>query len=393
VDLTEERAEPLSPPAAPVSGRAATPRATLAPLAKGTVRLLANWGVLIAAVAVVLMVRHHAEAQARAPLPPPKVHLLATAERQWQTFPAYRGEVPVLLYHGITASGTGLSVTPQFFAEQMLALRTAGFHAITLSQYVRFVHGDHHGLPAKPILLTFDDGRLGTFRAANDILRMYGFHATMFLFASWPTVNPGSSPTWNELRSMSATGIWSVQENGGSGHESVVYNTSGDRGNAYAYRQYTPGPYGGQLEGLTSFLRRATSNILWGERQFAANLPGYRPLAFAVPYTMTGKQQTNDPRIPPLMFSWLQHKFSVVFGGDYLGQTLGRGTKPTAKRLSHGISYRVSVSSRTSFPELYCRLRDWAIRKSLRAENECLQPPSSGDAGARAAHAGRQIMP
>lgn len=361
-------------------------------MAKGTIRLFLNWGVLVLAVAVVLIVRYHGEAQARAPLPPPAVHLSLATEQQWQMFPAYRGLVPVLLYHGVSPGGTGLSVTPQLFAEQMLALRSAGFHAITLSQYVKFIQGDRHGLPSRPILITFDGGRLGTYRAANDILRKYGFHATMFIFGSWPTTNPGFSLTWNELRSMTATGVWSVDENGGSGHEYVVYNASGGRGNAYAFLQYIPSPYGGHLEGLTSFLRRTTSSILWGEHQFAAQLPGFHPLAFAVPYTMNGRQQTNEPRIPPLMFSWLKRHFSVVFGGDYLDQAHGRHLA-IDKRFSGGISYRISVSSRTSFPEFYCRLRDWVARTAIREEYGCLQlQPGMASLGAQAAHAGRQIM-
>ena len=75
----------------------------------------------------------------------------------------------------------------------MLALKAAGFHAITLAQYAAWVHGDRRGMPSKPILLTFDDGRRDAYRAANNLLVQYGFHATMFTFGAWPVANPVSA--------------------------------------------------------------------------------------------------------------------------------------------------------------------------------------------------------
>jgi Polysaccharide deacetylase len=348
--------------------------AVLLPLGKAIVRLLLNWGVLISLLVAVLIVRGRAEAEARAPLPPPRVHLSAAQERQWRAFPSYTRVVPVLVYHGINASNDSLAVTRRLFSEQMLALKIGGFHPITLAQYVNLVHGDRRDLPAKPILLTFDDGRLDAYRAANDILRNYGFHATICTFASWPVTNPGFSLTWDELKSVEASGIWSVQEHGGDGHEYVVYDREGGKGGVYAFLRYIGSDSGhsGHLEDFSSFKRRVTSNILWGERQFAAHLPGYRPLAFTVPEGNYGQQQTNDQHIPQFMLPWLKQHFAVVFGGDYLSQGHNRRYEISG-RFSPALSYRITMGPRISLPALYCRLKDWVSRTPMWMEYRCMR--------------------
>jgi hypothetical protein len=336
-------------------------------------RLLLNWGVLLLAVAVVLVVKYRYEEDARAPLPAMAVRLSAVDARSWRAFPAYRGAIPVLVYHGINASGNAISTTPWVFAEQMLALKTAGFHAITLKQYVSFARGDYQGLPSKPILLTFDDGRLDTYRAANDILRRYGFHATMFTFAAWPTSNPGFNLRWNELRSMQQSGIWTVQEHGGYGHDYVPYNAKGTTGGVYAYREYFPDPKGhaGYLESFAAFRQRVTSNILWGAQRFGTEIPGFRPMAFAVPEANYGQEDTNDPRIPQFMLPWLKRHFAVVFGGDYLG---GKGAQLVAGRFTPTLAYRITMGPRETLSALDCRLKDWVYGVPIWKEYGCVRP-------------------
>jgi hypothetical protein len=319
--------------------RASAAWAKLAGFGKGILRLLMNWGIIAVVITTVLVLRHRAEAQARAPLPPPAVQLPPADAARWQAFPRYRGAVPVLLYHGI-ATGRGPA---RFFAQQILALRTAGFHAITLAQYVSFASGHHGGLPSRPILLTFDGGRLDTYRTVTDILRKYGFHATMFTYAGWPPSGSAADLTWGELQSMQQSGIWSVQENGGSPD----------------YAIYHPA---------------VRSNILWGARQFAAQLPGFKTQAFAVPYASYGTPQTLAAQspFPPNMLPWLKQHFSVVFGGDYLTRGVNQPHKP-ARRLSPELSYRISIDSRTSLAALDCRLKDWVTHRPVWKEWRCLR--------------------
>ena len=71
--------------------------------------------------------------------------------------------VPILMYHVIAAPPAGapfpgLYVEPAEFAEQMQALRSAGWHAVTLDQLeAHWTRGASLG-PGKPIVITFDGG-------------------------------------------------------------------------------------------------------------------------------------------------------------------------------------------------------------------------------------------
>jgi peptidoglycan/xylan/chitin deacetylase (PgdA/CDA1 family) len=339
---------------------------------KASGRLLLNWGALIAVVATILLARQHAQAVNQAPLPVPRVHLQAADTQQWAHFPSYTGSVPVLVYHGINDTNQAYTVTPQLFAEQMLALKTAGFHAITLAQYAKFVHGDRRGLPAKPILLTFDDGRRDAYRVANNLLHDYGFHGTMFTFGAWPIANPGFSLTWNELQHMQRSSIWSVQEHGGRGHEYVKYNAAGAKGAVYAFLRYEQSNNGGHLESYRHFVRRFTTEVRWGKRQFIGHVPGYQPLAFAIPYGDYGQEQTNDQRIPAFTLPWLDRRFPVVFGGDYLDLVPGR-RYAIPGRFSPKLAYRITMQQATRLPVLYCRLKDWVTNVPVWKEYRCLR--------------------
>ena len=103
------------------------------------------------------------------------------------TLPA---QIPVLLYHGIgtpspvTGSVGNYNVTLRNFKANMAALAKAGYATVTPSQYVAWLKGINLRLPAKPVLITFDD----TFWSdpfATPILARYGFHAVMFVVTGY----------------------------------------------------------------------------------------------------------------------------------------------------------------------------------------------------------------
>ena len=88
--------------------------------------------------------------------------------------------VPILMYHVIKAPPAGapfpgLYVQPQEFAEQMHALKDAGWHAVTLDQ----IQADwSRGVPlgaGKPIVLSFDNGYASQFTQALPVLRSLGW--------------------------------------------------------------------------------------------------------------------------------------------------------------------------------------------------------------------------
>ncbi|HWF49846.1 MAG TPA: polysaccharide deacetylase family protein [Solirubrobacteraceae bacterium] len=90
--------------------------------------------------------------------------------------------VPVLMYHVIAAPPPGapfpgLYVPASEFAAQMQALKSAGWHAVTLDQLRAYwTRGVPLG-PGKPVVLTFDNGYHSQYAAAFPTLQRLGWVA------------------------------------------------------------------------------------------------------------------------------------------------------------------------------------------------------------------------
>jgi peptidoglycan/xylan/chitin deacetylase (PgdA/CDA1 family) len=87
--------------------------------------------------------------------------------------------VPILMYHVInpppaTVPYPGLYVPAGEFAAQMEALKAAGWHAVTLDQ-VRANWTRGVPLPAKPIVLSFDNGYASQYTNALPVLKRLGW--------------------------------------------------------------------------------------------------------------------------------------------------------------------------------------------------------------------------
>jgi peptidoglycan/xylan/chitin deacetylase (PgdA/CDA1 family) len=88
--------------------------------------------------------------------------------------------VPILMYHVIAAPPAGapfpgLYVQPQEFAEQMQALKDAGWHAVTLDQVAAYWREGAPLGPGKPIVLSFDNGYQSQYAQAFPVLRRLGW--------------------------------------------------------------------------------------------------------------------------------------------------------------------------------------------------------------------------
>ena len=96
-------------------------------------------------------------------------------------------EVPVLCYHHIrnfsasqSESMKSYSVTPAAFAEQMKALHDSGFQTILPDQLLDYLV--HNGsLPAKPVMLTFDDTDEEQYSIGAAEMNKYGFKGVFFI--------------------------------------------------------------------------------------------------------------------------------------------------------------------------------------------------------------------
>jgi peptidoglycan/xylan/chitin deacetylase (PgdA/CDA1 family) len=243
------------------------------------------------------------EPVARSPVPAPRVALSAADRAAWAPRSPERASIPVLLY-----SGVGVEA----FARQMALLEHAGYETVTLGEVARFVAREPVSLPAHPLLLTFDGGRLDEWAASDAVMRSVGFNAVMFVNVGEVEAENPEYLTWEELNAAQDSGRWDVQLQSGTGHRRIRYDSGPDDvGPFYAYR--------GSEEVLGGWRERVFSDITDGEQQLAHQVRGYRPLAFAPPYGNYGQAGTNDPHIPRELLARLLLSFELVFTQDRSG--------------------------------------------------------------------------
>ncbi|MDE3182951.1 MAG: polysaccharide deacetylase family protein [Bacteroidota bacterium] len=119
-------------------------------------------------------------------------------------------EVPVLCYHHIKDIKPSdgpmtktYSVTPAHFAEQMKALKDDGYETILPDQlYNYLVHGAT--LPAKPVILSFDDTDEDQFTIAYPEMKKYGFKGVFFIMTV--SINRPHYMTEEQLKELSDAG-------------------------------------------------------------------------------------------------------------------------------------------------------------------------------------------
>ncbi len=127
--------------------------------------------------------------------------------------------VPILTYHSLDDSGSVTSVAPADFVQHMRSLARRGFTGISLSELLD-AWENKTTLPARPVVLTFDDGFANLLPHAAPLLSELKFRATLFVVSGrcgqtndWPDQAP-SIPrlpllTWDELAQLAPLG-WEI---------------------------------------------------------------------------------------------------------------------------------------------------------------------------------------
>ena len=156
-----------------------------------------------------------------------------------QYFDTSRRRLPVLMYHHFADEAKeGTVVTPVRFRGQMDALKEAGYQAVTIPQVIDYVENGAP-LPARPILITMDDGYGSNLDAAAPILEETGMCATVFAIG----INEGEEyyphsgePMWQERFAFEKAAPWvekgviDVQSHTFDMHQLASYGYSGRDG-------------------------------------------------------------------------------------------------------------------------------------------------------------------
>jgi hypothetical protein len=225
--------------------------------------------------------------------------------------------------------------TAQFTAEMGYLVR-AGYHSVTMTQYLAWLADGKTLLPLKPVLITADNGIFGFLNGAQEILARDGFTAVAALVTGFAdaagghcqartgtlAVQPGCpeanrywDATWTQLRDLDPH-VWQfILEAGQSGHYVQDYDT----GCRVFDTCMIPGETAGQYEA------RVAAELGGGLAVLARELPGQSvSAAWVVPYSDLGYRRcrqsdcTPQPSTGPRgwLVSYAASRFSAVFVED-----------------------------------------------------------------------------
>jgi peptidoglycan/xylan/chitin deacetylase (PgdA/CDA1 family) len=122
------------------------------------------------------------------------------------------------MYHEIaTPSETKshLAVSPEQFATQVQYLHDAGYQTLTFTEAAAALAAGQGQVPARSVVLTFDDGYADFHRQALPLLEKFGFTATVFMTTGWMAdagqhaagTALGPMMSWSQVREAAAAGV------------------------------------------------------------------------------------------------------------------------------------------------------------------------------------------
>jgi peptidoglycan/xylan/chitin deacetylase (PgdA/CDA1 family) len=197
-------------------------------------------------------------------------------------------QVPILCYHQIrdwkptdSKISRDYIVPPAAFAAQMRMLSDSGYHTITADQlYAYLISGAR--LPAKPIILSFDDTDLDQFTVAYPEMKKYGFKGLFFIM----TVSLGK-PHY-----MSREQVRELSDDG-----NIIGSHTWDHHNV---KKYEGSDWITQLDKPTKTLEQITGkNIRYFAYPFGlwntAAFPELKKRGFVAAFQLNEKPDHNDP--------------------------------------------------------------------------------------------------
>lgn len=281
--------------------------------------------VALIAAAVVLtsgLGRAHARAAvATSAAPPPPALVLAYVHDVTS--------IPVLAWHQVDAGcppsaaecdakGNDETVSRAQFTAELSWLKSQGYQSVTAGQYAAWAAGRKVALPAKPVLLTFDDGTVNSYTDTTAVLKDLGFNAVTFIVSQFADgATAGQSPyagwdmTWAQLRALPPE-VWSFAFHAGSHGHSVTFPQN--KGCTYYYPCQLPAETGAAYQARVS--GEITAGRLALRRELGSRLDS---AMWAVPWNDIA-QQGNLPvsgRDPARwLAAWAASQFQMIFIQD-----------------------------------------------------------------------------
>jgi hypothetical protein len=249
------------------------------------------------------------------------------------TSPAHPREIPVLAYHQLdngcvttalmcNRSGAGVEIlSERQFYDQMSYLHSRGYRTITDTQYVLWAGHQAVPLPAKPILLTVDDGIDNFYAPATAVLQHFGYNMVSMVVSGFADgsqrgVRPYAhwDASWTQLRALDPA-IWGTAFHAGAQGHLLFSRTC-----PYFYPCQLAG------ESAAAYQARVSADVMTGKAQLKQEIPSADTQIWTVPWNDLA-QTSNQPQSGAAPKTWLQgfaqSHFPVIFVDAFVSNARG----------------------------------------------------------------------
>ena len=231
-------------------------------------------------------------------------------------------DIPILMYHSISKDPSGeneYTISQARFENDLKWLQDNGYTTIFPSQLVSFVQ-EGAILPAKPVILTFDDGFANNYLYAFPLLEKNNMKAVIALIGVESDRSSGDiyrnqdygNMTWGEVAILSRSGLIEF-----ASHTYDLHSISGGRKGADKKSG----------ESSASYRQILTSDLTKNQELIEA-ASGKAPLTFAWPFGAYPADRSADPILRDIgfdvTFTSYQHTSTVNQGQPESLYGLGR---------------------------------------------------------------------
>lgn len=187
-------------------------------------------------------------------------------------------KVPIIMYHSLLkekSKQNAYVISPDSFEQDLKYLKRKGYTAVVMSDLIDYV-GKNKELPAKPIMLTFDDGYYNNYYYAYPLAKEYRMKIIISPVGSYTdkfTNGDCDHPDysyckWSELNEMMKSGYVELQN-----HSYDLHSSSGSRLGAKKLKS----------ESVSAYTTLLTADLSKMQQKMKENT-GYTPTAFVYPF-------------------------------------------------------------------------------------------------------------
>ncbi len=194
--------------------------------------------------------------------------------------------VPIIMYHQVKSDSLGKdAISPFEFESDLKFLSENNYNTITMSQLIDYVYNNVK-LPDNPIILSFDDGYLSTYKNVYPLLQKYKMKIVLSIVGKstddFSRVNDTNVSyahlTWSQINEMRESGLVEIQNHTYNMHKIV----NGRYGCGQKYHEPLPEYEKALKNDVLTFQDRCNEMI------------GWTPTTFTYPY---GKYNDNSENI------------------------------------------------------------------------------------------------